>query len=585
MPFNANHFLSFLLCLPQLAFAMRYQSYFSSLLLSIPAVTAANCSASYFQSLIPSNAAVRFARPVINGSTFEVPAGDIAYPISPTHMNAACAVEINVTSSAESAFSFGLFLPDASTWNSRFLAVGNGGFAGGINWLDMASGLGYGFSVMSTDTGHNSTSGDVTWALNNPERQKDFGYRAMHGSIVLAKQITEAFYGKHPKYSYYSGCSTGGRQGLKELQIHPETFDGVLAGAPAWWTSHLQTWTLKVALFNLPVDADHHISPELFPAIAREVLKQCDTQDGVKDNIISDPQGCNFFPEALLCGPNVTNQTTSACLTPPQVKTLYKLHGDYVETNDTFIFPGLNLGSEAQWDFLLGASDPSTYGTQYVQDMVLNDANWNYWDFNVSIVELADSRRPGNATADDFDLSPFHKRGGKLIHYHGDSDGLIPTGSSIYFYKQVLQTLKSKGIDLGGWYRFFLIPGMQHCSGTPTNMDAPWYIAGGNQAGELGTSPNAVHSVPGFSDGRHDALLALMDWVEKGQAPDEIIATKWKNDTAGALEVERQRPLCPYPTQARYKGHGNVGDASSWHCASLYDKAAHYAEPEIMMIG
>jgi len=270
-----------------------HQAFHASLMLAlgVPATTAANCTASYFQSIIPANATVTFARPVVNGSTFEVPAGDIAYPISPAHMNSACAVEINVTSSSESAFSFGLFLPDAGTWNSRFLAVGNGGFAGGINWLDMASGLGYGFSVMSTDTGHNSTSGDVTWALNNEQRKIDFGYRAMHGSILMAKAITEAFYGKHPKYSYYSGCSTGGRQGLKELQLHPETFDGVLAGAPAWWTSHLQTWTLKVALFNLPVNAEHHIPAALFPAIAAEVLKQCDGQDGVKDNIISDPQG------------------------------------------------------------------------------------------------------------------------------------------------------------------------------------------------------------------------------------------------------------------------------------------------------
>jgi len=189
--------------------------------------------------------------------------------------------------------------------------------------------------------------------------------------------------------------------------------------------------------------------------------------------------------------------------------------------------------------------------------------------------------QPGNATADDFDLSPFHKRGGKLIHYHGDSDGLIPTGSSIYFYKQVLQTLKSKGIDLDSWYRFFLVPGMQHCAGTPTDVDAPWYFAGGNQAGDIGAAPNAVHSVPGFSDGRHDALLALMDWVEHGQAPESIVATKWKNDTAESLVVERQRPLCPYPTQARYLGHGDVNEAGSWRCESLYEKAEKYAQPVI----
>lgn len=388
----------------------------------------------------------------------------------------------------------------------------------------MAAGLGYGFSAMSTDTGHNSTSGDVSWALNNPERRADWGYRAMHGSVVLSKQITEAYYGKCPDYSYYYGCSTGGRQGIRELQLYPDSFDGVLAGAPAWWTTHLQTWSVKVSLFNLPVTAAHHIPPTLFPALAAEVLKQCDPQDGLKDNIISDPFGCNFFPEALLCSSNVTNQTTSACLTAPQIDTFNKIHASYVETNDTFIFPGLALGSEAQWDFLLAADAPSSFGTEYVQDMVLDDPNWNYWDFNLSTIQIADKKRPGNATADFFDLSPFHNRGGKLIHYHGEADGLIPTGSSVYFYKQVLQKMVPKGVKLDDWYRFFLIPGMQHCTGTPTDVDAPWYIAGANQAGELGV-PGAVHGVPGYRDGKHDALLALMDWVEKGQAPDEVRLT------------------------------------------------------------
>lgn len=384
---------------------MRSHYLLSSSLLPFLSSTAAaaNCSASYFQSLLPSNATVRFATPVQENATFTVPASDIAYPTSPTQLKAACAVEINVTSSATSAFSFGLFLPEAGSWNERFLAVGNGGFFGGVNWLDMAAGLGYGFAVMSTDTGHSSGPGDLSWALNAEETKIDWGYRAMHGSVVMAKQVVEAFYAKKPSYSYYSGCSTGGRQGIRELQLHPDSFDGVLAGAPAWWTSHLQTWTLKAGLFNLPVDAPHHIPATLFPAIAKEVLKQCDAQDGLVDTIISDPFGCNFYPEALLCGTNVTNQTTAGCLTSPQIDTLYKLHNPYVETNDTFVFPGFTLGSEAQWTVLLGASKPNAYGYAYVQNFVLNDASWNYWDFNNSIIELADSINPGNATAYDFE--------------------------------------------------------------------------------------------------------------------------------------------------------------------------------------
>lgn len=185
---------------------------------------------------------------------------------------------------------------------------------------------------MSTDTGHNSFSQDGSWALNK-EKLTDWGYRAMHGSVVLAKEIVQAYYGCESKYSYYSGCSTGGRQGLKEVEMFPEDFDGVLAGAPAWWTSHLQTWTVKAGLYNLPTTSAHHIPPTLFSVIGAEVLRQCDGTDGLVDSIVSNPKGCDFVPEALLCQSNVTNQTKAGCLTVPQVETLYQIYNDYVETN------------------------------------------------------------------------------------------------------------------------------------------------------------------------------------------------------------------------------------------------------------
>ncbi|KAK3670568.1 hypothetical protein LTR78_009536 [Recurvomyces mirabilis] len=531
------------------------------------AAVAFDCSPAAFQAILPTNASVAFAYPVATNATFQVPSGDVAYPVSPAKLPQLCAVHIQVASSRSSHFGFGLYLPQS--WNERFLAVGNGGFAGGINWLDMAAGAHYGFATISTDTGHNSTSGDITWALDEPERVIDWGYRAMHGSVELAKQVVEQYYDCKPKYNYYSGCSTGGRQGIRDIQLYPDDFDGVLAGAPAWWTSHLQTWTVKIGLYNLPVDAPHHIPVSLFSVVGAEVLKQCDGQDGLVDTIISDPRGCDFFPEALLCGPNITNQTAAKCLMAAQIGTLYQIYNDYVDWNQTLIFPHLELGSEAQWPFLLAASAPSSYGVQYVQDMVLNDSSWNFWDFNYTIVELADKIQPGNATAYDYDLSPFHKRGGKLLQYHGLSDALISTGSSVYFYKEVLKTLVPKGIELDSWYRFFLVPGMQHCAGTPSDVNAPWYFAGANQAGDLGVEPGSVYSVPGFMDAKHDALLALMAWVEHDTAPDQIVATKWHNDTL-TDSVLRQRPLCPYPKQAKYSGHGDPNVAENWSCRDIY---------------
>ncbi|EON64415.1 hypothetical protein W97_03646 [Coniosporium apollinis CBS 100218] len=531
---------------------------------AIGAASAFECSPSAFIEVLPSNATVTFAYPLSDNSTFQVPAGNLPYRVSPTGLRALCAVEIRQPSSGNSSYSFGLFLP--AEWNGRFLAVGNGGFGGGINWADMGVGVGYGFATISTDTGHNSSALDASWAYNAPEKVEDWGYRALHGSIVLAKEVVSAYYGKDSAYSYYSGCSTGGRQGFKEAQEFPDDFDGIVAGAPAWWTTHLQLWNMKVGIDNLPQDAPHHIPRELFPVIADEVLKQCDPQDGVVDTVISDPTRCNFNPEALLCPANVTNGTAGSCLTVPQIGTLYRLHNPWYEANQTLIFPPFELGSEAEWDLLVGGPEPATLGTDYVKYMLGEGPEWRWQDFNASVIALSDRINPGNATADNFDLSPFYEKGGKLLHYHGLSDGSIATGASLYLYNQILKTLEPNGIELDPWYRMFLVPGLQHCVGTPSNMNAPWYFAGPNQARRLGTS---AYSVPGFSDAQHDVLLAMMAWVENGTAPDQIIATKWENDTLHDT-VERQRPICAYPKQAMYSGEGDEDEAENWRCESLY---------------
>ncbi|MCJ1259036.1 hypothetical protein MMC24_006871 [Lignoscripta atroalba] len=514
---------------------------------------ALECMPSAFDTILPANATIVSAVPNGPNSTYGSPA-DIAYPRNATNLPPFCALLVNVTSSSTSSFTFGLFLP--TDWNERFLAVGNGGFAGGVNYLDMGPGLQYGFAVISTDTGHNSTSGDITWALNAPEKKIDWGYRAMHGSIILAKQIITAYYSRPIRYSYYSGCSTGGRQGLKDIELFPDDFDGVIAGAPAWWTTHLQTWTVKLGSYNLPVNSSYHIPTSLFPIISAEVFRQCDGTDGLVDGIITNPRTCDFYYEALLCN----SANTTNCLTAPQLDTLYNIYHDYVDVNQTFVFPHLELGSEAQWPILLGGSVPNALGTQYVQYFLLNDTTWMWQDFDYSIVQLADQIDPGDSNADDFNLTAFQAHGGKLLQYHGLSDALIAPGSSVYFYTHVLRTLVPAGIELDSWYRFFQVPGMQHCAGSVNN--APWYFAGANQAGGLGSG---VHSVPGFEDARHDILLALMAWVEEGVAVDQIIATKYVNDTV-SLGVDRQRPICPYPTQAMYMG-GNVDDPASFSCA------------------
>lgn len=230
-------------------------------------------------------------------------------------------------------------------------------------------------------------------------------------------------------------------------------------------------------------------------------------------------------------------------------------------SKQTFIFPHLEIGSEAQWEVLLGDYQPNGLGVDYVR-YFLGIVDWDFYTFSYDIIKLADAIQPGDATADAFDISPFHARGGKLLHYHGQADGLIPTGSSEYYYKQVFKTLGTQGIDLDSWYRFFLVPGMQHCQGTPSTVKAPWYFAGGNQAAQLGTG---VSGVPGFRDADHDALLALMRWTEDGRAPERIIATKWVDDTLQD-DVLRQRPLCHFPRIAKYDELSNPNRAEAWSC-------------------
>lgn len=385
----------------------------------------------------------------------------------------------------------------------------------------------------------------------------------MHGSVVLGKEITAAYYKQNATYSYYSGCSTGGRQGLKEAEFYPDDFDGIVAGAPAWWTSHLQPWTVRIALYNLPATADYHIPAPLFATLNAEVIKQCDPQDGLVDNIISDPKGCNFQPITLLCGSNSTANATS-CLTGAQLDTVYKIFSNYVGENNTILFPSYYLGSEGQ-PFLIAGNAPNPLGTQYVQYFLDKGPQWNFTQYNDDIIALSDAINPGNATV-GFDLSRFQAKGGKILSYHGMADPLIPSGSTPYFYDHVTRTLQPKGIDVDDFFKYFLVPGMSHCSGTQTSMNAPWYFAGGNQ--QVALAPD-VYSVPGFEDEDHDVLKAMIAWVEEGRVPEYIIATKYINDTTHD-QVLRQRPICIYPKQAKYTGEGDVNDAANWECKGLY---------------
>lgn len=194
-----------------------------------------------------------------------------------------------------------------------------------------------------------------------------------------------------------------------------------------------------------------------------EILKQCDPQDGVVDNIIMDPIGCNYNLETLLCPANVTNSTEAGCLTAAQLVTADKWYNDWRTTNDTVVFQPFLPGSEWQWNSLFGllqGPEPNDLGTTYIQSMLGYGPDWTWDDWNDDIIAVSEAINPGHSTADNFDISPFYKKGGKLIHYHGLADGSIATGTSLNLRSHLEQTLTPQGIELDDFYKFYLIPGM-----------------------------------------------------------------------------------------------------------------------------
>lgn len=517
------------------------------------------CTASTFQAALSSNATVQATSWVPNGGSYGEGAADIPYPTNPTNLPELCAMIVKVTTSPQSSYRFGLYLP--TNWTGRFLAVGNGGFAGGINWLEMAPGPHYGMASMSTDTGHSSNVIDMTWALNNPETKTDFGYRAMGGSVELAKKLITTYYGKNITRSYYNGCSSGGRQGLKQIQIAPDTFDGIVVGAPAWYSSHINPWVTQLSTYNFPVTDPKRLNLTQMGIIAAEVLKQCDTADGVRDSIISAPEACTVNWNTITCGRSGVDPNN--CITAVQVNTAKNIYSDWKAKNGTWLYSGLHLGSEWNW-LLLTPTDEAPFGLSFLRYYIYDNPNYQLSNFSEQAVNDAIRLNPGMITADKYDLSAFKSHGGKIIMWHGLADGIVPTKGSDYYYTQVMSAMGGLA-QTTDFFRYFKLPGVQHCWGTPENERAPWNIAGGSQAGSMGADS---WSVPGFRDAKHDVLLALVDWVEKGTAVDTIIATTWQSQSNASTPVLKQRPLCPYPQKQVWNRRGDLNLPSSWSCGS-----------------
>jgi feruloyl esterase len=370
---------------------------------------------------------------------------------------------------------------------------------------------------------------DGSWAPGHPEKQIDFGYRAVHEMTIRAKAIIQAFYSSGPVYSYWTGCSTGGRQGLLEAQRFPADYDGIIAGAA------VNNWNRLVTQIISIKEAAATIPPAKYPVIHAAVMAMCEGFDGVTDNILEDPRQCTFDPAVLECKNAETGRGSSRtaptdCLTIAELAAVRKIYEPLrsLRTGQE-IFPGLPVGSELNWP---GLPRGFPIAENYYKHIVLGNPTWDFrtidYDADLTKADAVDAA-VGRFVAVDPNLTEFRKRGGKLIQYHGFGEPEIPPLSSIDYRDSLLKQFGSRELD--AFHRLFMVPGMGHCRGGAGATD------------------------------QFDLMTAMEGWVERGIAPNRVTAARLTNGL-----VDRTRPLCPYPQVARWKGSGSIDDAANFEC-------------------
>jgi len=491
----------------------------------IPAASTGTTCASLAALTIP-NVTIKSAEAIAAGS-FKPPSGqEITLP-------AFCRVEGTARPTTDSDIRFEVWIPPVEAWNGKFQGVGNGGYQGSISYAAMATALRRGYATASTDTGH--TGDDMKFGVGHPEKLIDYGHRAIHVMTDASKLIIRNATGRFAERSYFVGCSAGGQQALSEAQRYPEDYDGIVAGDPAnnrirQTFGFLSSWMATHAADGKPL----FTQPKL-ALLTKSAVDACDGLDGLKDGIIDDPRRCHFDPAKLLCKTGVDDAT---CLTAPQVDAAKKMYeGTKNPRTGEVIFTGWPRGSEGfgesagqSWrQYVVDPPEPMRVG--FFRYWLFHDPNWDYrtidWDRDLA---YAEQKLPFMAAVEK-DLTPFKKHGGKLLMYTGWADPVVPPQDTAAYYEGVVKAMGGLA-PTRDFYRFFTAPGMGHCAGGP--------------------GPN-----------QFDAIGALEQWVEKGTAPDKLIATHSTNG-----KIDRTRPLCTYPLVARYKGTGNSDEAANFSCVA-----------------
>jgi len=472
-----------------------------------------------FVSAVFENNPAGFAAPKTPGM-FGTPSGlKITAPF--------CRVTGFIEPAVNSRIGFEVWMPPAEKWNARYFAVGNPAFEGAIKYQGLAGALEKGYATSSTDTGHQDPG--HKWAMGQPQKLVDWAHRAVHETAVVAKRLIQAFYGQEPRYSYWDSCHNGGRQGLTEAQLYPEDFDGIVAGDPALYLTHLQAGSEYLSWVALKdgIHSPSFLPPAKYPALHRAVLDTCDAKDGIRDGAIEDPTRCDFDPSSIQCpGPDQLS-----CLTAPQVETVRRIYAGAKFADSTPIYSGFEPGSELFWNAMIEGPEPLFINNDFFKYIAFENPDWDFRTFDVDRdTHKIDARLDSVINTNQTDLNAFKARGGKLLMYQSWNETWIPPRMAITFYGDVVKTMGGEK-QTKDFFRLFMVPDFGMCAGK--------------------------------SPGTFDALGAVRRWREDGIAPDRITASY-----SAAGKVYKKRPVCPYPQVAIYKGSGDINDDLNFKCGN-----------------
>jgi hypothetical protein len=460
-------------------------------------------------------------------TVLEVSTGTTAAPASRPY----CLVKLLV----RPAINIWVALP--ADWNGRLQSEGGGGYAGSVNVANNSVNGGY--IGVQTDTGHvggSGTFGMLTPVPNgapNVQLQIDFAYRSEHLMAHLGKQLALAYYGQFPVRSYWNGCSTGGRQGLRMAQDFPGDYDGILAGAPAIHWDRFQAYQIwpQVAM---RLDAGGPIAGAKLALATSRAVAACDALDGVVDGLLTDPRACTYNPvnDSTITTASCT-AADNTCLRPGEASAIQKIWAGpgFDEDRRKLLWFALQRGAALGG---LAGTNPFAIAVAQPRYWVYFDPNWDwttldYGNYQAFVRKTVEMVRPLMGS-DNPNLAPYRDRGNKILSWHGWADQLImPEGTTAY-YDAVTRTLGGGYAATQSFFRLFMAPSVGHCGGG------------------AGPQPQGL-------------FQALVDWVEAGTVPATILST---NTTAGV--VTRSRPLCPYPAKAVYSGSGSTDQAASFVC-------------------